>query len=140
MATVAQKSRQKTAGAVAARALHAQALPLTMVAGATVSASITLPANAWLSTIQFETATAISGAPTNINARTGTAAAGQQVVADVDVKAQGHVTGTIVAALDKQGFAATGPTTLFFQLAAVGGTSPAGTVNAIIHYFPAPNS
>jgi hypothetical protein len=55
------------------------------------------------------------------------------VVADTDVKAQGHVNGTIVAAFD----AITGAETYFLQLAANGGTSPAGSVVVAIEYWPA---
>jgi hypothetical protein len=110
----------------------AQSLSLTMAAGATASGSLSLPSGSWLASVRFETATAFSGSPTNINARCGTAAAGQQVVADVDVKAQGHSQATIVAAFDVQGAAGT---TYYFQIAAVGGTSPAGTVVAVVSYY-----
>jgi hypothetical protein len=107
---------------------------LTMVAGATVSAQINLPAGAQRVTVSFETPTAFSGTPTNINARVGLAAAGQEVVADTDVKSQGHIAGTIVAALNQTTVAAAGVTPLYLQVAANGGTSPAGTVSVYIGY------
>lgn len=134
MATVEQKRLAKRGGSIAARELYARAVTLTMAAGATVSDSLTLPEGAWLEGIQAEVATAITGTPTNINLRVGTAAAGQEVVADTDVKAQGHFNTTIVASFDKQ----TGATTYYFRLAAVGGTNPAGTVNVIVKFWAAP--
>ena len=105
--------------------------PMTMVAGAAVAVTQDIPKSSWLSSVRFETATAFTGSPTNINARIGNASTGQQVVADVDVKAQGHITATIVAAYDSIG---NNDGTLYLALAASGGTSPAGTVNAVIAY------
>ena len=133
MSTSAQIYAQREGGAPAARTGFTQLVSLTMTAGATVSAMVSLPAGAWLDAIRLETPAAFSGSPTNINVRCGSAAAGQQVVVDVDAKAQGHIAATIVAGLD----AVNGvPTTLYFQAAAVGGSSPAGTVNVLVHYRP----
>ncbi len=132
MATVIQKDRTRAGAGTPARALAAQNLALTMAAGATTSGSITVPEGSWLAGIRVEVATAFSGSPTNINFRAGTAAAGQQVVADVDVKAQGHFSSTIVAAFDST----TGATTYYFQIAANGGTNPAGTAVVHLSYYP----
>lgn len=132
MATAAQTAAGRVGGVVGARPVYSQMLPLVMVAGATVSGSIAVPEGSQLHSIKLETPTAISGAPTNINVRVGSAAAGQQVVADVDAKAQGHIAATIVAAFD----AMAGVVTYFFQAAATGGTAPAGTINAILTYSP----
>jgi len=112
---------------------------LIMAAGATVSAQITIPAGAQRVTVAFETPGAFSGAPTNVNARAGTAAAGQDIVADTDVKAQGHVTAAIAAALDQTkltGDATKGysNTPLYLQLAANGGTNVGGTCYAYVGY------
>lgn len=134
MATVIQKERNRAGAGASTRALASQNVAVTMAAGATASGSITVPEGSWLHGIRAETATAFSGTPTNINLRVGTAAAGQQVVADVDVKAQGHVAATIVAAFDS----VTGATTYYYQIAATGGTNPAGTVNVRFEYW-APN-
>ena len=132
MATIAQKIANERGG-VATRTLTRTFATLTMAAGATASGSISVPAGSHLNSVKAETATAFTGAPTNINLRVGTAAAGQQVVADTDVKAQGHVNGTVVAAFD----AIAGAATYFLQIAAVGGTSPAGSVVVAIDYWPA---
>lgn len=116
---------------IGSRLRSAQVMPLTMVAGATVSGSVSLPVGSWIQAVKFETPTAISGSPTNINCRVGTAAAGQEVVADTDAKAQGHITATMVAAFDVVGNNASA---VFGQCAAVGGTNPAGTVNVVVDY------
>lgn len=132
MATIAQKARVKAGAGEISRGHALKSLALTMTAGATASGSISVPEGSILGAIRAETATAFSGTPTNINLRAGSAAAGQQVVADVDVKAQGHIAATIVASFD----AVTGLPTYYFQIAAVGGTNPAGTVTVLLTYYP----
>lgn len=136
MAGIMQKEARRATSYTSVALNHvAQVIPLTMTAGATATGSIQMPAGCVLSSIRADTATAFSGTPTAINLRVGTAAAGQQVVADVDVKGQGRVLTTIVSTFD----AITGATTYFFQLAASGGTNPAGTVNVLVGYYtPAP--
>lgn len=133
MSTTAQIYAQREGGAPAARTGFTQLVSLTMAGGATVSGAVSLPAGAWLDAIRLETPAAFTGSPTNINVRCGSAAAGQQVVADVDAKAQGHIAATLVSSLDAVGGV---PTILYLQAAAVGGTSPAGTVNVLVHYRP----
>ena len=133
MSTTAQIYAQREGGALAARTGFTQLVVLTMTGGTTVSGQLSLPAGTWLDAIRLETPAAFSGSPTNINVRCGSAAAGQQVVADVDAKGQGHIAATIVASLDAVGAV---PTVLYFQAAAVGGTAPAGTVNVLVHYRP----
>jgi len=113
----------------------AKVVTMTMAAGAAVATTALLPKGSLLSSVRFETPTAITGTPTNINARVGTASTGQQVVADVDVKAQGHITGTIVTALDVTNIASTADQILYLALAAVGGTNPAGTIYAVVSYM-----
>jgi hypothetical protein len=107
---------------------------LVMSAGVAVQAQITLPANAQRLMVAFETPTAFSGTPTNINARVGLTAGGQDIVADTDVKAQGHVAGVINAALNQTAVAVNGLTSVYLQCAANGGTAPAGTVSVYVGY------
>jgi hypothetical protein len=118
---------------VGSRPRYGQTVALTMTAGATATGQMALPQGSWITTIRGETPAAFSGSPTNINLRVGNAAAGQQLLADTDVKAQGEIMGSIAAAYDR---IANNDTTLFFQLAANGGTSPAGTCNVLVEYFP----
>lgn len=132
MANETKYTSGREGGDISARRRYAQVTALTMAAGATTSGSVNIPAGSWPTAIRAEVATAFSGSPTNINFRAGNAAAGQQLVADVDVKAQGHTNCTIVAAYDIVGSV---DSTIYFQIAAVGGTNPAGTVNVITEYF-----
>lgn len=131
MATVAQKTANQRGG-VSTRTMTRAFKTLTMAAGVTVSDSITVPAGSHLNSVKAETGAAFTGTPTNINLRVGSAATGQQVVADVDVKAQGHVAATVVSSFD----AIASTITYYLQLAANGGTSPAGSVTVCIDYFP----
>lgn len=94
----------------------------------TVKAQIVIPDSSWLSAIDIETPTAISGTPTSCLVRVGTTDGGVDIVAAVDAKAQGHIAATIVTAFDKIGGMA-GLTTLFIQVITSGGTSSAGTIN-----------
>jgi hypothetical protein len=107
---------------------------LTLAAGGSVSAQINLPANAQRLMVAFETPTAFSGTPTNIYVRAGLTSGGQEIVADTDVKGQGHLTGTIAAGLNQTAVAANGITPVYLQCAANGGTTPAGTVSVYIGY------
>jgi len=107
---------------------------LSMSAGAPVQAQINLPANAQRIMVAFETPAAFAGAPTNINARVGLTGGGQEIVADTDVKAQGHVAGTIAATLNQTALAAGGVTPVYLQCAANGGTAPSGTVSVYVGY------
>lgn len=133
MATETKYTSNREGGDISARRRYAQVTALTMAAGATTSGSVSIPAGSWPIALRLETATAFTGSPTNINFRAGNTAAGQQLVADVDVKAQGHINATIVAAYDTIGNT---DTTIYYQIAAVGGTNPAGTVNVILEYYP----
>jgi hypothetical protein len=55
----------------------------------TAGGSFTLPDGGYVWDLQVETPAAIPGAPGAVNLRLGTVAAGQQYLADTDVKAQG---------------------------------------------------
>ena len=116
------------------RVISLQQAPIVMAAGATTQASITVPAGSYIRTIKVETPAAFTGSPTNINFRAGSTAAGNDIVADTDVKAAGHFTGTMVAAFDVTAAAANAAYTVNFQIAAVGGTNPAGTVYVFLDY------
>ena len=109
-------------------------IDLVMSAGATVQGQINLPAGAQRLMVAFETATAFTGAPTNINVRAGLTAGGQEIVADTDAKAQGHVAGTIANTLNQTAVAANGVTPIYLQCAANGGTAPSGTVSVYVGY------
>jgi|SRR5581483_7942334 len=113
-------------------------ITLTMAAGATVSdSSFTPPEGSRVAVMRYYTTATFSGSPTNINLRCGSAAAGQQYVADTDVKTANAATAlTQVAAADWSSWPAS--QAMFFQLAANGGTNPAGTVIVEIDYA-APN-
>jgi len=102
--------------------------------GTLSDASVTLPAGSVFHSVTLDTPVAISGTPTTCNLRVGTAAAGQQIVADVDAKGQGHISTTIVAALDKVGGFSASDTPIYLQLVTTGGTAPAGNIYAIVNY------
>lgn len=101
-----------------------------LVAGA-ASGSFTLPAGAVVTRIYLDTPTTIPGTPTNINLRLGSAASGQQYVADVDVKTQGWIDATVL-------YAARLPVTaIFYTLTPSGGTagSQVGTINIRVEFL-----
>lgn len=112
------------------------AVTVTMVAGTTVTDStIVLPTGSRVSAIKWHTGTTFSGSPTNINLTIGTAAAGTQYVAAVDVKTAGAPTAaTLVAKTDYASWPAT--QALFITLTAVAGTAPAGSCVIEIEYAP----
>jgi len=107
---------------------------LVMTLGATAQAQVNLPANAQRVMVALETPAAFSGSPTNIYTRVGLSSGGQEIVADTDVKAQGHIAGTIAASLNQTTLAAGAVTPVYLQCAANGGTAPAGTVSVYVGY------
>ena len=113
---------------------YTKLVAMTMTAGTTVSASFQIPAGAILRSFISDVATAFSGSPTNINLSIGSAAAGAQMVAATDVKAQGHTTLTTVSTFDNIGYASSATQTVYLTLAAVGGTNPAGTAYVRVGY------
>lgn len=111
----------------------------TVAGNSTVKdASVVLPAGSWLRGVTLDTPAAISGSPSSVNFRAGLSDTGQEIVADVDAKGQGHINATIVAGLDKVGGFLNADTTLYLQLTTAGGTASAGTVHAIIDYDAPP--
>lgn len=110
-----------------------QRVTLTVAGNTTVKDNVTLPAGSSFRGITLDTPIAISGSPSSCNVRAGTSDTGQQVVADVDAKDQGHISTTIVAALNKVG-GFTSNTVLYLQVTTAGGTSSAGTIYAFVDY------
>lgn len=96
---------------------------------ATYSAIIPIPQGTWITSVASSTATALAGTPTSANLRVGITAAGAEITADLDVKAQQNSTGTVVASFDRYGNVATN---LYLQLIVAGGTAPTGVVNVAI--------
>jgi hypothetical protein len=104
-------------------------VPVTIVDGA-AAGTFALPAGAFVDHYYFETPTTIPGTPTNTNLRLGSAANGQQYVADVDVKTQGVINATIV-------YAGRNPaTTVHYTVASSGGTAASqdGTIYIYVVY------
>lgn len=97
-----------------------------------------VPRGAVIHEIYRDTQTAIPGSPTNTNLRLGSAANGQQYVADVDVKAQGYSSLTVVYAA--RNAAAAAPATVHYTVASSGGTTADqdGEVILNVGYFILP--
>lgn len=95
-------------------------VPVTVVNGA-AAGSFVLPAGAIVTEAYRDTPVTIPGTPTTLNLRLGSAAAGQQYVADVDVKAQGFAALTVVYAM--RNAAAAAPATVHYTLTGSGGTA-----------------
>ena len=112
-------------------------ISLTMTAGTTISGSFTPPEGSRVTAMKSLTPVAISGSPTNINLTVGKTAGGQEYVATVDKKAANAADAlTLVAAPDYASWPA--GQAIVAQIAASGGTNPAGTISVEIEYS-APN-
>lgn len=108
---------------------------LTMAAGVTVSDTFTPPTDSRVSSIRYYNPVAETGSPTNINLTVGKTAGGTEYVNTVDVKAANASTSaTLVAAPDYASWPS--GQAIVAQIAAVGGTNPAGTVTVEIEYSP----
>lgn len=127
MATEAKFANESLRG-VGSRLISKQNSALVVNGNTTVTGPITVPPGSYLESIAIETPVAISGTPTSCLVSVGTTAAGVDIVAAVDCKAQAHVAATIVAAFDKIVGLAT-LNQLFIQVVTSGGTSSAGTIN-----------
>lgn len=99
----------------------------------TIIGAITVPGPSWMKTVYIETPVAIGGAPTNCYVRVGTTSGGQDIVADTDGKAQGHIAATIASTFDKVN-GLNGLSQVYYQVNTIGGTSPSGTINLLISY------
>ena len=108
-------------------------VPVTITDGA-AAGTFRLPAGSFVQHIWVETPVLVPGSPTNTNLRLGSAANGQQYVADVDIKAAGVIATTLTLA----GRRASG--VVHFTVASSGGTASAqdSTANIIVSYaYPA---
>lgn len=103
----------------------------TLVNGA-ASGTFTLPNGAYMTSAASDTPVTIPGTPTTENLRIGSAANGQQYVADVDVKTQGYITLTVLYPAR----ASTGQQ-YFYTITPTGGTAAqqVGVVNLIVNYL-----
>lgn len=111
-------------------AITAQKKVVVTVVNGAAAGTFTMPTGTFVDHFYIETPTAIPGTPTNTNFRLGSAANGEQYVADVDAKAQGVINATIV-------YAGRNPaTTVHYTVASSGGTASAqdGTINLIVVY------
>jgi hypothetical protein len=119
-----------TDGPILSRTTHKvsaiQTVTINVVDGA-ASGTFTLPSGAKSINAWAETATAIPGTPTNTNLRLGSAANGQQYVADVDVKAQGFVALTLLYAFRNPSGA------IHFTVASSGGTAASQDGTILLH-------
>lgn len=106
--------------------------PILITGTGTYTLTTGIPSS-WITSVRMETPVAISGAPSTCNTRVGTTAAAQDIVADVDAKAQGHITNTLVTAFD---VITNNAANLFVQTVVSGGTAPAGTINVIVTLHP----
>jgi hypothetical protein len=132
MATLAQKNEAKRLGVTRAT----QVVPITMAAGAQTDATFSIPEGSKFVRFQWATGAAFSGSPTNINLTVGSAVAGAQYVAAVDVKAQTAPTAAALVASGAADLISAPNQTWHATLTAVGGTNPAGTCNLLVEYTP----
>jgi hypothetical protein len=119
---------------------------LTMAAGATTSDVVTIapPPGSRVTAFSAYNTTAFTGAPTNINLTVGKTAGGTEYVAATDVKAAGKfvLTPATTNIADMLNWPNASSSVLGqaigVQIAAVGGTSPAGSVTVEV-FYSAPN-
>lgn len=95
-------------------------VPITVTNGA-AAGTFKLPKGAVVHGVDRDTPVAIPGTPTNTNLRLGSAANGQQYVADADLKAQGYSALTVVYAM--RNAAASDEATVHYTVASSGGTA-----------------
>lgn len=95
-------------------------VPVAVVNGA-AAGTFTVPKGAVVQGIDRDTPTTIPGTPTNTNLRLGSAANGEQYVADADLKAQGYSALTVVYAA--RNAAASADATFHYTVASSGGTA-----------------
>jgi hypothetical protein len=91
------------------------------VVNGAAAGTFSLPKGAVVQGIDRDTPVAIPGTPTNTNLRLGSAANGEQYVADADLKAQGYSALTVVYAA--RNAAASAPATVHYTVASSGGTA-----------------
>ena len=97
------------------------------VVNGAAAGTFTLPTGSVVTNYYIETPVAIPGTPTNTNVRLGSAANGEQYVADVDAKAAGFINATVV-------YAGRNPaTTVHYTVASSGGTAASQDGTILIH-------
>lgn len=114
-------------------------ITLTMVAGATTAdTSFTPIPGSRITSIKAVNPTAFTGTPTNINLTVGKTAGGTEYVAATDIKAASITSLTLATSNLADLLSWPVSQAVGLQIAAVGGTSPAGAVTVVID-FDAPN-
>lgn len=124
MATIQQKIEAK--GLIG----RVRKVTATLVNGA-AAGTFVLPRGAVVTAINADTPTTIPGTPTTTNLRLGSAASGQQYVADVDVKTQGFLGLTLLYPIRNAASAA--DATVHYTLTSTGGTA-ASQVGPVVLY------
>ena len=115
----------------ATRKAVVKTVEVTITNGA-AAGTFSLPTGAKVLNYHLETPVAVPGTPTNTNMRLGSAANGEQYVADVDIKGAGWIQATVV-------YAGRNPAaTVHFTVASSGGTTADQDSTAYIHveYLP----
>ena len=120
-----------TIAGVGNRVDQTKLVTVTIVDGA-AAGTFTIPTGATVTSIAIDTPVTIPGTPTNSNFRLGSAANGQQYVADVDIKTQGYIQATVLYPAR----ASTGQT-YFYTVASTGGTAASqdGVASLIVKYL-----
>lgn len=119
---------------IGSRSVTSNAVTLTVAGATTVAGTIVVPDGAWLDAVKIDTPVVIAGSPTSCLVRVGTTLHGQQIVADVDAKAAGKITATLVAAFDTLAGLVGNPT-LFIEVTTIG-SSGAGPIGVRATYSP----
>lgn len=112
-------------------------VPITVTNGA-AAGTFDLPKGAVVQGVDRDTPTTIPGTPTTTNLRLGSAANGQEYVADVDLKDQGYSSLTVVYAM--RNAAASDDVTVHYTVASAGGTAADqdGSIVLYVHYLIRP--
>jgi hypothetical protein len=123
-ATAATLGGASTIGGIGPSVL--KKVTVTIVDGA-AAGTFTLPTGSVVEHYYIDTPTTIPGTPTNTNLRLGSAANGEQYVADVDVKTQGWINATVVYAGRKPA------TTVHYTVASSGGTAASQDGSVVLY-------
>lgn len=109
-------------------------VPVTITNGA-AAGTFTIPVGAVVTGVINDTPVAIPGTPTTSNLSLGSAAAGAQYVAAVDVKAQGFTALTVLYAM--RNAAASAKATVHYTVASSGGTAASqdGEIVLAVQYY-----
>lgn len=118
--------------------IHRIAKVTVPIVNGAAAGTFVVPSRSVVHEIYRDTQTAIAGSPSNVNLRIGSAANGEQYVADVDLKAQGYSGLTVVYAA--RNAAASADATFHYTVASTGGTTADqdGEIILYIGYFILP--